>query len=67
MISEDLEMQKYCCSPQQTLIPALDDLSCAKSEGEGLIPRYTAVKFCPVLQFPLHIKKKTVKIRHFWG
>lgn len=50
-------MQKYSCSPQQTLIPALYDLSRAKSEGEGLIPWYTAVKFCPILQFPLQMKK----------
>lgn len=40
-------------SPQQPLVPALDDLACAQGEDKGLVLGQAAVKFRPIFQLPL--------------
>lgn len=40
-------------SPQQPLVPALDDLARAQGEDKGLVLGQAAVKLRPIFQLPL--------------
>lgn len=49
--------------PQQTLVPALDDLASAKCEHKWLIATHTAVKLCTIFQLALERGEIVLTVR----